>query len=188
MPSDLSICQAALARIGATPIASFDDPGAESVIAANSFPTVKRTVFAMHPWRGLMATAPLSMVSETPYPPWIAAFQIPDAAIRVWNVRDQVSGVPVEFTIQGDKVLTKGNGAVIADYVWDAPASAIESHVEEVMVLRLAAIFARGVADRETMADALSNEAEIQFRRAKNIDSQGQTPQRIRLGRYRSVR
>ena len=188
MPSDLSICQAALTRIGATPIASLDDPGAEGVIAANSFALVKRAVLALHPWRFALATAALTRLADTPFPPWDAAWQTPNEALRVWNIREPTGGNPVEFTIQGDTVLTRAADSVIADYVWDAPSSAIDTHVEEVIVLRLAAIFARAVADRETMADALANEAEIMFRRAKNIDSQGQTPQRIRLGRYRSVR
>ena len=186
--TSLSICQSALTRIGATPIASFTEGSAEAIVAESNYSTVKRAVIAMYPWRCSMETRQLVQRQETPYQPWLYAWQKPADAIKLWAVRSAVDGEDVDFEQQGDKLLTVEPAPLVADFGFEPGEAKLEPHVVEMIVLRLASLFAIGVADRASMSATLQDEADFYFRFAKTADAQGRTTPRIRLGRYTRVR
>lgn len=184
----LSICQSGMTRIGALPITSFNDGTAEALVADHSYHLVKRAVLTMYPWRCAMETRQLAELATPPHPPWLHAWQKPADALKVWNVRDKTGGCSLTFDQQGTKLLTTEAGPLIVDYTFDVGEAYLEPHIVELLALRMASVFATGVADRTSMAQELRDEMDFFFRFAKAADSQGRTPNTIELGRYRRGR
>ncbi|WP_448191907.1 hypothetical protein [Azospirillum sp. sgz301742] len=184
----ISICQAALTRIGATPLASFTDGTAEAVVAQANYDTVKRAVLALYPWRCAMDTQLLGQLLDTPYLPWLKAWQRPSSALKVWAVRDYVSGLPVTFDVQGLKILSYDEAALLCDFGFDCDEAFLEPHVVEMVTLRMAAVFAAGLADRASMAQTFEIMAKDYFALAKTADAQGRTANRVQVGRWKGAR
>ena len=188
MTTPISICQGALTRMGEAPLSSFTDGSAAALIAQANYEMVKAAVLALYPWRCAMETKRLNKLTALPFHPWEAAWQRPADAIKVWNVREPGNGRAVEFDQQGKKILTLAADDLIVDYGFNCDEAFLEPHVVEMVTLKMAAVFATGIADRASMAGGFVAEFEAYFARAKSADSQGRTPQAIQASRWTSAR
>ena len=62
--SALALCSRALLKIGAQPIASFDEGTAEAEVAANLYPAARDALLSLHPWSFATAQATLPRLAE----------------------------------------------------------------------------------------------------------------------------
>ena len=64
--SALALCSRALLKIGAQPIASFDEGTAEAEVAANLYPAARDALLSLHPWSFATAQATLPRLAARP--------------------------------------------------------------------------------------------------------------------------
>ena len=91
--SALALCSRALLKIGAQPIASFDEGTAEAEVAANLYPAARDALLSLHPWSFATAQATLPRLAAKPVADFAHAFQLPAGFLRV------SAGTPSEMAV-----------------------------------------------------------------------------------------
>lgn len=180
MAEDLTIINSAAVNTGSNPVTSLSSSGAVATIASNTYEIIVRSHIAAYPWKRATKIQQLDRldpdVHGTPPEPWTAAYQLPDDLVDVSTVR--VTGSNIDYVIHGDTILCNAAEAdnVILFYTWRIPETAWPAWFRMGMVLRMEAVFLRGVSHHYAEADKRDQAADAQFLHAKLRDTQGQPP------------
>jgi hypothetical protein len=179
--SDLTVINAAATRTGNEPItAVLTDGGPVAQIALNNYEESVKAELALYPWKRATKIATISRIDADvhgdPPAPWMAAYQMPTDLIEVRSLN--VAGVTLDYEVHGDKILCDAESAdeVVMHYIWRVPESQWPAWFREGMIRRWEAILLRGVGERYNQADERDKAAGESFARARNRDSQSQTP------------
>lgn len=180
MATDLTIINSAATNTGSNPITSLSASGSVATIAANSYEIIVKAHIAGYPWKRATKIVQLDRldpdIEGAPPEPWTAAYQLPADFVDINTVK--VAGMLIDYAIHGDTILCNAAAAdnVILHYTWRIPESAWPAWFRMGMVLRMEAVFLRGVSHHYGEADKRDEAADAQFLHAKTRDSQGQPP------------
>ena len=86
MASEVSICNHALALLGAQAITSLDDPTTQAQLCKRLYPVMRDDVLSLHPWSFATKIVKLSKLTDPPNSPYSNAFQLPLDMIRLLDV------------------------------------------------------------------------------------------------------
>jgi hypothetical protein len=180
MATDLSIINAALTRSGNNPITSLSSTDIGAVIANSNYEVLVEGELSNYPWKRASNTAQLARLDPDevgePPEPWTAAYQLPEDMVDIRSVK--VAGNPINYAVHGDTILCDAaeDDEVILHYVWRAAEVDWPAWFRLGMILRCEAMFLRGIGERHREADDADARANEQFAKARNRDSQSQTP------------
>lgn len=179
--SNLTVINAAATRTGNNPVSAITTSGGPvALIALNNYEEIVKTELSLYPWKRATKIVQIDRldpdVEGEPPEPWTAAYQLPDDLVEIRTVK--VAGQPINYEVHGDKILCDASTSdeVILHYIWRAPESDWPSWFREGMTRRMEAMFLRGIGERASEAAARDKAAEESFARARNRDSQQQTP------------
>jgi len=179
--TDFSVISAASTRTGSDPITALSAGGDPvSKIALNNYEELVKTELALYPWKRATKIVELNRIDADvlgdPPEPWTAAYQMPPDMVEIRTVK--VVGLPINYEVHGDKILCNAGESdeVILHYIWRVPESGWPPWFREGMIRRLEAMFLRGVGERAREAQARDEAADDSFGKARNRDSQSQTP------------
>jgi hypothetical protein len=179
--SDLSVINAAATRTGNDPITAIaSDTSPVAAIALNNYEESVKTELALYPWKRATKIAQIDRIDPDvegePPEPWTAAYQLPPDLVEIRTVK--LAGSPINYEVHGDKILCQAAEAdeVILHYIWRVPETDWPPWFREGMIRRWEAILLRGVGERYNQADERDKAAGESFARARNRDSQSQTP------------
>ncbi len=176
--TDVSLCSAALAKLGARPITSFDEPTAEAETAARLYPIVRDATLMAHPWSFTLAQAFLERDTAAPVGDFAFAFRLPADLLRTISAGQGGSGRGLVYRVFGDRLHTDAD-RVLLTYQRRPAASEFPAHFVPALVARLAAEFCLPLTENVSRAEVLVRLAASELKLAKLIDSQQATPQRV---------
>jgi len=177
--SSIDLCARALIKVGAEPIASFDDGTVEARVAASLYPAVRDAVLSFHPWNFAIAQKRLAALVDEPVAGFQRAFSLPPDSLRVLSAGSAGEGRGVRYRIVGDRLLTDAS-EVILTYVGRADEALYPPYFALAIIARLAAEFCIPLTDSTTRWKALHDLAEAELRRARLCDAQEETPAALR--------
>lgn len=176
--SPVELCSRALLKIGASKIESLDEGSTEAHIAAHLYPITRDALLAAHPWNFAIAQADLLGSPNPPLADFSNAFELPADCIRVLSAGVGSRGSGLVYKICGRQLLTN-SAAVTLTYVQRAAEETFPPFFAMALIAQLAAEFCIPLTDSTTRWEGLRRAAEAEFRRAKMIDSQEDTPGRL---------
>lgn len=175
MATDVSICSAALALLGDSPIASLSEPNNKRAqLCANIYPLAKLDILRAHPWNCLTKRVILSPLSEAPEFEWGYQFALPGDCLRVLTVG--FDGAPEEYRLEQNRIKARSNvlrllyQQNLGEGYWDA-------NLVDVMIKRMVRDLAYPVTKSASLAEVKAREYEIAFKRAKAVDGQENPPE-----------
>jgi hypothetical protein len=183
--TDLTAINAALTRIGETPLTSLTSSSVAATISNENYERLVQAHLSVYPWKRASKIEQLNRldpdVEGDPPEPWTAAYQLPTDLTEIRTVK--VAGQPIPYEVHGDKVLCDASESdeVILHYVWRASEADWPPWFFEGIVRELVPIYLRGIGERYREAQVAAGEAADWWKTAKNRDSQSQTaraPQR----------
>jgi hypothetical protein len=179
--SNLDVINAAATRTGNQPVTAISsDDGSVAQIALSNYEDSVKTELALYPWKRASKIIQIDRIDADvqgdPPEPWTAAYQLPDDLIEIRTVK--VAGYPIDYEVHGDKILCDAGETdeVILHYIWRVPEADWPPWFREGMIRRWEAILLRGVGERAREAQARDEAADESFAKARNRDSQSQTP------------
>lgn len=195
MSSDVQICSAALIRLGAKSISSFEELST-GPLCAEIFPDVKLRVYTSAPWRRIIIKSDLlTLLTTEPSTQYQFEYQLPPDMLTglprtVWNSTFNAGrGTQyTDFDIFGTKLLTN-SPQILIDYVIDLDPELLPPHINQLMIYAMAAELALPVTDQQNTADTWlkvawgtpeQNGKGGYFKTAQSIDSQGHPSQAIK--------
>jgi hypothetical protein len=176
--TDVGLCSRALIRIGAAPITSFSDGTAESEIAGALFGPVRDALLSAYAWSFASGQVALSQLVDNPVADYDHAFQLPDDYLRALSAGTGAKGRGLNYRIARG-VLHTNSDSVILTYIFRPEEEEFPPYFDQAIIARLAAEFAIPITENTSRAEALYKLAEAEFQRARQIDAQQDSPNRI---------
>ena len=174
----IALCARALVKLGARSIASFDEGTAEAEIASVLYPSVRDGLLSAHPWSFATGQATLARLAQDPVADHAFAFQLPPDFLRALSLGTGARGRGAEYRIV-ETTLHCDAEPVVLSYVFRPDETGFPPFFDTALIATLAAEFCLPVTESTSRADLLRRVAESEFRRARLIDAQQDTPQRI---------
>ncbi len=176
--NDIALASRALIRIGAAPITSFDDGTAESEIAGALFAPVSDALLSSYAWTFALAQSKLTQLSESPVADYAYAYQLPNDFLRALSAGTGARGRGLNYRIQGGALHTDAGG-VILTYIYRPDEAEFPPYFDSVLIARLAAEFTIPITESTSRAETLFRLANHEFKTARQIDAQQDTPNKI---------
>lgn len=166
----VGLCARALMKIGAAPLASFQDGTAEAELAAGLYPGCRDALLAANGWSFATRQTPLVMLAEPPPADFAHGFALPDDFLRALSLGTAGRGRGLEYRIQGAALLCDAP-AVVLTYIARVAEETFPAFFTQALIARLAAEFCVPLTENSSRADSLNRLAETEFRRARLIDA-----------------
>ena len=176
--SSVELCSAALVKLGAASISSFNEGTTEAEVAKTLYDVVRDGLIGLHPWSFATAHAELTLLPTTPSTDFDYAFDLPTDLIKVVSAGDEERGRGAVFQIIG-RELHSNHEEITLTYIKRADEADFPAYFVSALINRLAAEFCLPLTENASRADLLFKLADTELRLAKLIDSQQDTPPRI---------
>lgn len=176
--TDIGLCSRALARIGAHPITSFSDGTAEAEIAGILYGPSRDALLSAYGWSFATGQVALVRLTDPPLADYQYAYQLPTDFLRALSAGAPGRGRGLRYRIFRNALHTDAE-AVTLTYIFRPEEEEFPPYFDMALIARLAAEFCIPVTEGTSRAEALFNLAEQDFARARQIDAQQDTPNRI---------
>lgn len=173
--TDIGLCARALVKLGAEPIGSFEDGTAEARVAASLYAPARDALLSAHPWNFATAQVALARLADAPAADHARAFELPADFLRALSAGTAARGRGLAYRIVGRRLHADADSLVLT-YVQRPPESAFPPFFDQALIARLAAEFCLPLTESASRAELLARLAEAEFRRARLIDAQEETP------------
>lgn len=176
--NDVALCSRALIRLGAAPITSFADGTAESEIAGALYGPTRDALLSAYGWSFATGQVSLTELAGSPLADYQNAFQLPNDFLRAISAGQGGRGRGLNYRIAQGALHTDAE-EVILTYIFRPEEESFPPYFDMVMIARLAAEFCIPVTENTSRADALYRLSDIEFARARQIDAQQDSPNRL---------
>jgi hypothetical protein len=176
--SDIALCSRALIRIGAASVSSFDDGSLEAEVAANLYPSVRDALLSAHPWSFATAQTTLPRLVAEPLADYAFAYQLPGDFLRALSAGSTGRGRGIAYRIAENRLHASSEDVTLT-YIFRPAEGAFPPFFDQVLIVRLSAEFCLPLTENATRAEMLYRLADAEFRRAKIVDSQQDSPPAI---------
>ena len=176
--SDIALASRALIRIGAAPVASFDDGTAESEIAGALFGPVRDALLSAYGWSFALGQAALTPLEAPPVADYSRAFALPSDFLRALSAGTGGRGRGVSYRIARGALHSQADDVMLT-YIFRPAEEEFPPYFDAALIARLAAELTIPVTENTSRAEAMFRLAEREYERARQIDAQQDTPGRI---------
>ena len=190
------ICSRALTRIGANPISSFDDSSAltESRVAGREWDILVEALLSEHRWKFAQKEKSINRLTTANNVRFTDLWQLPSDLLDlhgIFLVNSAGDDIPIPFERMEDKIACDYDvpSILYARYTYKATESLWPPYFIDVVTEGLEAVFRGAIRrDAEGAEKIRKRWEEVTKRRARNLDSQGQTARSFPESRLISVR
>jgi len=168
----LALCSRALLKLGAAPIASFEEGTAEAEVAANLYPSTRDALLSVHPWGFATGQVRLPRLAASPVADYGHAFQLPADFLRGIST----GGVPYRIA---ERRLHASTDEIVLTYIFRPAEADFPPFFDQALIARLAAEFCTPITESTARAQLLFKLADDEMRRARLIDTQQETAQAL---------
>lgn len=166
--NSIDICNQALLRIGAAEIASLTEQAQEAMYCSRFYGLVRQASLRQFPWNFAAVVEELAQLAEDPGD-WEYAYQLPAGCLRVLGL---VEAVP--FEVRGRRVVTDSETCTLR-YTSDIEdVNQWDPLFADAVAYRLAAELAMPITGKPALAQAMGQQADQAFARARQADCQEQ--------------
>lgn len=176
--SNVELCSAALVKLGAVSISSFDEGTTEADVAKTLYDIVRDGLFGSHPWSFATAHVELIRLPAPPVTDFDYAFELPTDFIKALSAGDEERGRGLVYQIVGRELHANYENVTLA-YIRRADEADFPAYFISALINRLAAEFCLPLTENTSRSDLLFKLANTELRLAKLIDSQQDTPPRV---------
>jgi len=198
MASETEIVNSALRKVGDRRITSIDDTVSSAGVARDVLASERDDLLQRHPWNFATTRAQLALLSAAPVFEFDYAFALPSDYMRTVSVHaGDYGGGDLQYKIEGVKqaddtyvnAIVCGSNTAYLRYIRRVTDPNIMTPTfRQVLTLRLAAVFATGIAKSNTLHQLLKEEMRDAMRQAASIDGIEDYPERMPDGSWATSR
>ena len=171
----IDLCSRALVKLGANPIASFNEATAEAKVCTQLYEPTVESLLAAYPWRFALEKAGSARLVSTPTADYQYAYQLPNDCVRVLSAGNGSTSQGLQYKIIGNTLHTNAEQVVIS-YIARPDESTFPPFFSNALIARLGAELCLPLTESTTRTDYMYNRAEEEFKAAKLTDSQQDVP------------
>lgn len=177
----IELCQHALVKIGAKPIANFEENTTEALISSILYPTIRDALLSTHPWSFATFFRNLSQLDKvaSEHTGHSYAFRLPSDFLRIVSAKSEFSkSSHTHYKISGRHLLCNFD-TIILHYIGRAHEASFPPFFDQALISRLCADFSLPLTESVSRSQTLRVFAEQELQRARLIDSQQEPPKSI---------
>lgn len=174
----IGLCARALIRVGAHTISSFTDGTAEADLASLMYAPLRDALLSSYPWSFATRQITLSKLPTPPAADYSTAFALPSDFLRAISAGIGGRGRGLHYRLVGNQLHTNADD-VILTYIARVAEENIPPYFDTLLIARLSAEFCLPLTENAQRAESLSRLAENEFTKARQIDSQQDSPSRL---------
>ena len=171
----IDLCSRALVKLGANPIASFNEATAEAKVCTQLYEPTLESLLAAYPWRFALEKSELARLTTTPMADYQYAYQLPNDCVRVLSAGNGLKSQGLKYKIIGGTLHTDSDRVIIS-YIAKPDESAFPPFFSNALIARLAAELCLPLTESTNRTDYMYSRAEEEFKAAKLTDSQQDIP------------
>lgn len=174
--TDTSICNSALAKLGAERIVSLDADNNRAKLLKEQYEKIRNDLLYSHPWNFAISRVQLAPLVTPPIADFSHQFQLPADCLRVIG-----SDLPQEmdWNVEGRLILCNSDSLKIKYIRLEEDTSKYTPGFVEVLACKIAADCAYSLVQSTTLADMLYKKYEFQLRQARSFDAQESVGDRV---------
>jgi hypothetical protein len=179
--TSVEVANIALTLIGANTISTFVGTGTEQIAATNLYQPIVDAALVSHRWRFASGKAQINLLVATPADDWDSAFQIPaDPPVLLINSVSVLDN-PIQYDRFEDQIYcdATSDDIVIMDYIYSRDEIDWPPYFTKAVGLELASAFAAAITQDSFLAAHFTEQAAIEFRKARWADSSSQTARNL---------
>lgn len=193
MTAETDIANAALTKIGATPITSFTDGSKNANKINYQYAFIRDDLLRRHNWNFATKQLKLAQSSTVPVSGFDYAYPLPNDWIRTISVSDSDAGLAGvtfrEEIVASQRCILSNSDQIYLRYVsLQTDVNTMPPDFRWALVCALARAVAVSIANSNTMEDQLRGEEKLALNRAKSSDGQGATPDQRPRGSWATSR
>jgi len=188
MASDVGIANAALRKLGQSPITAFTEDSKAARLANSRFADLRDELLYRHPWNFAIKRTSLAASSTAPDWGFAAAYPLPNDYIRMFEVNgeDEESG---KWKVESGAVVTDLSAPIEVLYVYQVTdANQMSAGFREALAAILAADWAEDITGSNTVEQAKQQLARIAVAQARSNDGQEGIPDRLEADEWLNSR
>lgn len=184
MASAVDIANAALAKIGVSPLNSLDDTGETARVIKARFYDVLDSVIQDYPWNFAIKREELAKSPTDPESEWLYKYALPSDCLQVL---EEVNGY--DFVREEENfVLSNGESFDLLYTKRIEDMSELPPYFREALAYMLAGEVCYTLTGDIDNLDRITQKAEVWMRRAKLRDAQEGTPDKLKTGSWVNIR
>ena len=176
--TNIELCSRALIRLGANPITDFDDGSAEADIANALYGATKNSLLSSYPWSFATKQVQLEESGHTPLADYSYSFTLPSDILCAVSAGVGSKGKGTHFKILNGALNSNSNNIVLT-YIAEVPESDFPAFFSSILITKLAAEFSIPVTENTSRTEMLYKLSEKEIRKARQIDAQQDSPNRL---------
>ncbi len=176
--NDVALASRALIRIGAAPITSFDDGTAESEISGALYAPVRDALLSAYGWSFATGQVELTRLATDPIADYSYAYQLPVDFLRALSAGASARGRGIQYRIARGALHTNAEN-VILTYIFRPEEEEFPPYFDAALIARLSAELTIPITESTSRAETSFKLAEMEYERARQIDAQQDSPNRI---------
>ncbi len=189
MASVISICNAALRKVGASTITSLNQGTKNSNFCNDRYAELRDALLEMHPWNFAVKTAKLSQTVTTPAVRFDYQYNFPDDYIRAITVHENDQGTGIgDYKIRGNKVESSSNQLWMVYVSLETDPNKMTPLFRDTLAFMMAMEAATSIAEDRGLYEIMEDAFKRSLRRARSADSQADLPDRMPVGSWRTSR
>ena len=176
--TDVELCSAALVKIGAAVITSFEDESAEADIAKRLYEPTLQGLITSHPWHFTLAQSELAALDEAPQAGFSRVFELPQDALRTISAGADSRATGSIYHVAGSRLFADAS-RIFLSYQRRPATAEFPPFFVQALITRLAAEFCLPLTEGTSRSEVLYRLAAAELRVAKLADSQQATPRAV---------
>ena len=176
MASDVGIANAALRKLGQSPITSFSENSKAARLANERFAELRDELLYRHPWNFALKRGSLAASATAPTWGFTAAYPLPTDYIRMFEVNGEHEDTD-KWKVEDGSIVTDLEAPLEVRYVFQVTdANRMSAGFREAFASILAADWAEDLTGDDNVAQRMDGKARIQVAQARSNDGQEGTP------------
>lgn len=167
--SEVTICNRALAKVGAERIISLADSNERAALCAEVYPTVRDDLLRGHPWNFAISRVALAPIMGEPLFDWGFQFQLPSDCLRVLETD---LAKEAKWKVEGRRLMCDFEAVSIKFIKNVNDPSQFDANFVELLACKMAADISYSLVQSVTLRDQLIQEYERKLRLARSFDAQ----------------
>lgn len=180
MSSAVSICNQALAQLGAASIISLDDEKTEASLCKAMYAPLRDAVLEAYDWSFAIRWFDLPKLTNPPIGEYANAFQLPSSILRVIFVGQDSHSAVRDWQVEGDSIVTNAGNCRCKAIVRITDPSKFTPLFTQALTARLAAELAVPLTKSRSTMETLFSLYDAKLREAARRNNQQGTSRRIR--------
>lgn len=180
MATDVSICSAALLRLGDRPINTLDEQTDRAILCANLYAQARDFVIRRHTWNSCIKRVALAPLATGPAFDWSYQFLLPPDCLRVLSVGLKDEGLTpwrVEGSTSGRVVLCDENPCYLRYVFQNTDPATWDAGLVEAVTDYLCELLAYPITKSATVVELMQAKKERDGKVSRAIDGQEDVPE-----------